>query len=118
MLPDGQNRQTAKTETELDQYQVGRYDAWYRHCTLSVMAGEGPKKLCSGLIGLTLGEVRRLLAHLITILPSRAAARAWSRWRRHHQHLARTSQYLRPFAGRLGTAAGIASEVAGLAFST
>ena len=30
--------QTAKTETGLDQYQVRRYDAWYRHTTLAMLA--------------------------------------------------------------------------------
>lgn len=30
--------QTAKTETGLDQYQVRRYDAWYRHITLAMLA--------------------------------------------------------------------------------
>ena len=30
--------QTAKTETGLDQYQVRRYDAWYRHITLALLA--------------------------------------------------------------------------------
>ena len=30
--------QTAKTETGLDQYQVRRYDAWYRHVTLAMPA--------------------------------------------------------------------------------
>ena len=29
---------TAKTETGLDQYQVLRYDAWYRHITLAMLA--------------------------------------------------------------------------------
>jgi len=29
---------TAKTETGLDQYQVRRYDAWYRHITLAILA--------------------------------------------------------------------------------
>jgi SRSO17 transposase len=29
---------TAKTETGLDQYQVRRYDAWYRHVTLAMLA--------------------------------------------------------------------------------
>jgi hypothetical protein len=41
------------------------------------------------------GEVRRLLAHLITQIPGRAAAWAWSTWRRRHQHRARTSHYQR-----------------------
>jgi SRSO17 transposase len=30
--------QSAKNETGLDQYQVRRYDAWYRHVTLAVLA--------------------------------------------------------------------------------
>jgi SRSO17 transposase len=30
--------QTAKTETGLDEYQVRRYDAWYRHVTLAMLA--------------------------------------------------------------------------------
>ena len=30
--------QTAKNETGLDQYQVRRYDAWYRHVTLAMLA--------------------------------------------------------------------------------
>ncbi|MEV0712375.1 hypothetical protein AB0I48_32950, partial [Nocardia aurea] len=29
---------TAKTEVGLDQYQVRRYDAWYRHTTLAMLA--------------------------------------------------------------------------------
>ena len=49
----------------------------------------------SGLISLTLGEVRRLLAHLIIIIPGRAATWAWSRWRRRHQHRAKISHYQR-----------------------
>ncbi|MFD8079986.1 hypothetical protein ACFV3E_46325, partial [Streptomyces sp. NPDC059718] len=32
VLPD----QTAKNECGLDQYEVRRYDAWYRHITLSM----------------------------------------------------------------------------------
>jgi SRSO17 transposase len=30
--------QAAKNETGLDHYQVRRYDAWYRHATLAVLA--------------------------------------------------------------------------------
>jgi SRSO17 transposase len=30
--------QTAKTEVGLDHYQVRRYDAWYRHMTLAMLA--------------------------------------------------------------------------------
>ena len=56
---------------------------------------ERPKSPGSGLIPVTLGEVRRLLAHLITATPAPTAAWAWSTWRRHHQHQARTSHYKR-----------------------
>ena len=57
--------------------------------------GDRPKSPGSGLIPVTLGEVRRLLAHLITTAPGRAAAWAWSAWRRRHQHRAKTSHYQR-----------------------
>ena len=30
--------QTAKTEVGLDQYQVRRYDVWYRHVALALLA--------------------------------------------------------------------------------
>jgi SRSO17 transposase len=30
--------QSAKGEVGLDQYQVRRYDAWYRHITLAILA--------------------------------------------------------------------------------
>ena len=56
---------------------------------------ERPKSPGSGLIPVTLAEVRRLLAHLTTTIPARATAWAWSTWRRHHQHQARTSHYQR-----------------------
>ena len=95
--------QTAKNETGLDHYQVRRYDAWYRHITLAMLAhaylavtaATAPKALAAASSQLTLGEVRRLLAHLITTVPGRAAAWAWSRWRRRHQHRAKTSHYQR-----------------------
>jgi SRSO17 transposase len=94
--------QTATTEVGLDQYQVRRYDAWYRHITLamlahaylSVTAAIARRRPGSGLIPLTLGEIRRLLAHL-TRIPNRARTWAWSRWRRCHQHRTRTSHYKR-----------------------
>jgi SRSO17 transposase len=57
--------------------------------------GDRPKSPGSGLIPVTLGEVRRLLAHLITQVPGRATAWAWSNWRRHHQHRARMCHYQR-----------------------
>jgi hypothetical protein len=48
-----------------------------------------------GLIPVTLGEVRRLLAHLTAQPPARSAALAWSQWRRRHQHRAKISHYQR-----------------------
>ncbi len=39
-----------------------------------------------------LGEARRLLAQLITTLP-RPMRRAWSCWRQHHKHRAKTNHY-------------------------
>jgi hypothetical protein len=60
--------------------------------------GDRPKSPGSGLISLTLGEIRRLLAHLITKVPGRAAIWAWSRWRRQHQQRAKTSHYQRRHA--------------------
>jgi SRSO17 transposase len=94
--------QTAKTEVGLDHYQVRRYDAWYRHITramvahtyLAVTAAIAPSP-GSGLIPITLGEAKRLLAHLITTIPDRAMTWAWSYWRRRHQHRAQISHYQR-----------------------
>jgi hypothetical protein len=57
--------------------------------------GDRPKSPGGGLIPVTLAEVRRLLAHLTVHTPSRAAAWAWSNWRRRHQHRAKTSHYQR-----------------------
>jgi hypothetical protein len=95
--------QTAKTEVGLDHYQVRRYDAWYRHITLAMLAHtlprrdrrDRPKSTGSGLIPVTLGEVKRLLAHLITTLPERVATWTWSHWRRRHQYRAQQAHYQR-----------------------
>ena len=95
--------QSAKNETGLDHYQVRRYDAWYRHATLAILAhaylavtaANAPKALAAASSRSRSREVRRLLAHLTTTVPARPAAWAWSTWRRHHQHQARTSHYQR-----------------------
>jgi hypothetical protein len=49
-----------------------------------------------GLIALTCNEIRRLFTILV-IEPARTLTcpEAWSTWRRHHQHRARTSHYQR-----------------------
>jgi hypothetical protein len=57
-----------------------------------------PKRPGSGLIPLTLGEIRSLLAHLTTPTRTRrnnARIWAWSTWRPRHEHRARTSHYRR-----------------------
>ena len=95
--------QAAKNEAGLDHYQVRRYDAWYRHATLAVLAhaylavtaATAPKALAAASSRSRSAEVRRLLAHLITTTPARAATWAWSNWRRHHQYQAKTSHYRR-----------------------
>ncbi|MEU4164821.1 IS701 family transposase, partial [Actinoplanes sp. NPDC026670] len=55
----------------------------------------GPELERDKLIPLTLGEVRRLLAHLITTIRHQDHIWHWSYWRRRHQYRARTSHYLR-----------------------
>jgi hypothetical protein len=53
----------------------------------------------AGLIELTCAEVRRLLAAALATLPARVDALLqavnWSRWRRDHQHRAKTCHYAR-----------------------
>jgi hypothetical protein len=94
--------QTAKTEVGLDHYQVRRYDAWYRHITRAMLAHTYlaitaviALKPGSGLIPVTLGEVKRLLAHLITTVPQRVVTWVWSHWRRRHQYRAQQAHYQR-----------------------
>ena len=65
------------------------------HAYLSVTCGDCPESPGSGLIPVTLGEVRRLLAHLTAQPSARSAALAWSTWRRRHRHRAKTSHYQR-----------------------
>ncbi|MBF6207366.1 thioesterase family protein [Streptomyces gardneri] len=49
----------------------------------------------SGLVPLTLGEIRRLLAHLTTPSPNLTTALHWSTWRRRHQYQAKQAHYQR-----------------------
>jgi len=56
--------QTAKTDVGLNQYQVRRYDDWYRHITLAMLA-------------------HTYLAVTAAIAPKAlVAASSWSRWAR------------------------------------
>jgi hypothetical protein len=65
------------------------------HALLAVIAAHEhtDRPATVGLIPLTCNEIRRLLTALV-IEPSRthACPKAWSDWRRRHQHRARTNQ--------------------------
>jgi SRSO17 transposase len=91
----------------LDEPQVRRWDSWYRHTTLVMLAHailtvitarerDNHANADPALIPLTFNEIRRLFARLIT-----ATAHStdhwlhWSTWRRRHQANARTSHYRR-----------------------
>jgi SRSO17 transposase len=96
--------QNAKGAVGLDQHQVRRWDSWHRYTTLVMLAHailtviamrerqrQQPEP---GLIPLTVNEIRRLFAKLITntTRPNQYHL-AWSQWRRRHQDRARTSHY-------------------------
>ena len=92
-------------------YEVRRWDGWYRHITLAMLAqaylsvikhhdGTRRKGGCYGpdeaLIPITAPEVRRLLTRLVWTenqLPDFILS--WSRWRRRHQARARQCHYKR-----------------------
>jgi hypothetical protein len=65
------------------------------HPCLAITAAIALKSRGRGFIRVPPGEVRRLLAHLITIRPGLAGIWAWARWRRCCQRCARTSHYQR-----------------------
>ena len=97
----------------LDQYEVRRWDGWYRHITLAMLAqaypsvikhqamepgekGAATVPMKSPLIPITAPEVRRLLTRLVWTenqLPDFILS--WSRWRRRHQARARQYHYKR-----------------------
>ena len=102
----------AKGQVGLDQYEVRRWDGWYRHITLPMLAQAylsvikhqamepGRKGGCYGpdaeLIPITAPEVRRLLTRLVGTenqLPDFILS--WSWWRRRHQARARQCHYKR-----------------------
>jgi SRSO17 transposase len=98
--------QTGKT-IGLDEPQVRRWDSWYRHTTLVMLAHAILTVITARergnhtshdqtLIPLTFNEIRRLFATLIanTVHPISHRLR-WSWWRRRHQARARTSHYRR-----------------------
>jgi SRSO17 transposase len=95
--------QNAKGAVGLDQHQVRRWDSWHRYTTLVMLAAailaaiaatERRRPTEPGLIPLTVTEIRRLFAKLITNTTRPASFHlAWSRWRRIHQTRARASHY-------------------------
>ncbi len=98
--------QAGKGLAGLDEHQVRRWISWQRwtllamvaHALLAVIAAREhvERPAPDGLIALTCNEIRRLFVSFV-IEPGRALAcpMAWSRWRRRHQHRARTSHYQR-----------------------
>jgi SRSO17 transposase len=106
--------QAGKGLAGLDEHQVRRWISWRRwtlfamlaHALLAVIAANEhtARPAPAGLIALTCSEIRRLFTVFI-IEPSRVPAcpKAWSTWRRRHQHRARTSHYQRQETALEGT---------------
>ena len=104
--------QAGKGLAGLDEHQVRRWISWQRcallamiaHALLAVIAAceHDQRPAPTGLIALTCNEIRRLFT-IFVIEPGRTTAcpEAWSRWRRVHQHRARTSHYQHQEAARL-----------------
>ena len=94
--------QTSKT-IGLDEPQVRRYDSWYRHTTLVILAHailtviaarERDVHADHTQIPLTFGEIRRLFSRTITTtIHTIDHWLHWSTWRRRHQATAKTSHY-------------------------
>jgi SRSO17 transposase len=98
--------QAGKGLAGMDEHQVRRWTSWRRwtllamiaHALLAVLAANehADRPAPAGLIELTCAEIRRLFIALV-VEPARQVAcpLSWSRWRRRHQHRARTSHYQR-----------------------
>ena len=103
----------AKGVVGLDQYEVRKWEGWYRHVTLAMLAHaylrwsgyrqtpaqrakRGDACWDASLIPFTVPEVRRPLCRLIwQPRASPEVALAWSHWRRRHQARARRCHYRR-----------------------
>ncbi len=103
--------QAGKGLAGLDEHQVRRWTSWRRwtllamlaHALLAVIAANehSDRPAPDGLIPLTCSEIRRLFTVLVAEPRRRPACpRAWSTWRRRHQHRARHSHYNRQEAAR------------------
>ncbi len=101
--------QAAKSQVGLDQHQVRSWHSWHRFTTLALAAlavlaicaadaatDTDTDPLDTGLIQLTVNEVRRLMnTLLIRPLLSLSHRLQWSLWRREHQARARRCHYTR-----------------------
>jgi len=98
--------QAGKNATDLDQHQVRRWNSWYRHTTLAMLAHAilaviAARERASthpdpDLIPLTVNEIRHLFAKLVTAtVHTIDHLLSWSTWRRRHQARAKTSHYKR-----------------------
>ena len=91
----------------LDEHQVRRWDSWYRHTTLVMLAHAILTVIAvheraqhpptdQELVPLSVNEIRRLLAKLvINAVHTINHWLDWSTWRRRHQARAKTSHYKR-----------------------
>ena len=99
--------ESAKGECGLDEYEVRRYDAWYRHITLALLVHaflaavraqerkKGDLADRSKLVPLTIPEVRKLLWQVLQEKSTWSEVLAWSAWRRRHQWHTQLCHYKR-----------------------
>jgi SRSO17 transposase len=99
-----ENFQTAKGHVGLDQHQVRTWSSWHRWVTLSMAAHalltivaantrDTDTTHTSGLIPITLAEIRRLIQATRQRLQPLTHTLTWSHWRRRHQHRAQQAHY-------------------------
>jgi SRSO17 transposase len=104
--PVEENFQAGKGLTGLDEHQVRTWTSWHRWVTLAMVAlafltvtaatEHASRPPPPGQIPLTRNEIARLFTSL-TGQPARGPQHLlhWSKWRRRHQHRAKTSHYQR-----------------------
>jgi SRSO17 transposase len=104
--PIEENFQASKGLTGLDEHQVRTWTSWHRWVTLTMVAlafltvtaatEHASRPPPPGQIPLTRNEIARLFTSL-TGQPARSPQHLlhWSKWRRRHQHRAKTSHYQR-----------------------
>jgi SRSO17 transposase len=104
--PIEENFQASKGLAGLDEHQVRTWTSWRRWATLAMVAlafltvtaatEHATRPPPPGQIPLTRPEIARLFTALIS-QPDRSSRHLlhWSKWRRRHQHRAKTSHYQR-----------------------